>query len=184
MTIRQKQLLLAYLGYYTGQIDGIWGCQSKAATEAFQQAFMDTADGIFGAETEDCIRRVIGEGREAQSTQPDFWQEIRWFTRKEFACRCGTCGGFPAEPREELVKTADAVRSHFGKPIAVTSGVRCAAHNGAVGGVSNSRHLLGKAMDFRIEGKSASQVLAYVQRLPQIRYAYAIDNIHVHMDIA
>jgi uncharacterized protein YcbK (DUF882 family) len=52
-----------------------------------------------------------------------------------------------------------------------------------VGGVSNSRHLEGKAMDFSIRGKTSAQVLAYVQKQPEIRYAYAIDGSYVHMDI-
>ena len=114
-----------------------------------------------------------------------WWSEVKYFTREEFACKCGGkhCNGFPAEPKEKLVKAADKVRNYFGKPIRVTSGVRDPQHNANVGGVSNSRHLSGKAMDFSVEGFSSSMVLAYVQKLPEIRYAYAIDTKHVHMDI-
>jgi uncharacterized protein YcbK (DUF882 family) len=65
----------------------------------------------------------------------------------------------------------------------VSSGVRDSRHNAAVGGVSNSRHLKGKAMDFDVEGKTSDQVLTYVQKQPEIRYAYAIDGDYVHMDI-
>jgi peptidoglycan hydrolase-like protein with peptidoglycan-binding domain len=36
MTIKQIQHLLAYLGYYTGAVDGIWGTQSASATSRFQ----------------------------------------------------------------------------------------------------------------------------------------------------
>ena len=39
MTDRQKQHLLAYLGYYTGQIDGQWGTMSTAACRAFQAGY-------------------------------------------------------------------------------------------------------------------------------------------------
>jgi hypothetical protein len=38
-------------------------------------------------------------------------------------------------------------------------------------------------MDFCIKGKSATELLAYVQKQPEIRYAYAIDSRFVHMDI-
>jgi uncharacterized protein YcbK (DUF882 family) len=41
----------------------------------------------------------------------------------------------------------------------------------------------GKALDFRIEGKTSAQVLAYVQGLSGVRYAYTIDDQHVHMDV-
>jgi uncharacterized protein YcbK (DUF882 family) len=84
---------------------------------------------------------------------------------------------------ETLIRVADRVREHFGKPITVSSGRRCANHNARVGGVANSRHLSGKAMDFCVSGKSASQVLEYVQKQPEIRYAYAIDDSYVHMDV-
>ena len=38
MTVKQKQALLAYLGYYDGQLDGIWGEKSQWATIDFQRA--------------------------------------------------------------------------------------------------------------------------------------------------
>lgn len=81
------------------------------------------------------------------------------------------------------MRAADKVREHFGAPMPVSSGVRCASHNKEVGGVSNSRHLSGKAMDFSVRGFSAVSALPYVQSLPEIRYAYAIDSGWVHMDI-
>ena len=37
MTVRQRQLLLAYLGYDPGAIDGANGPKTKAAIKAFQQ---------------------------------------------------------------------------------------------------------------------------------------------------
>lgn len=48
MTIKQRQCLLAYLGYYNGRLDGIWGDKSQRTTIDFQNAYMDSADGIFG----------------------------------------------------------------------------------------------------------------------------------------
>ena len=82
-----------------------------------------------------------------------------------------------------MVRALDAVRAHFGKAIIPSSGVRCPTHNANVGGVSNSRHLSGKAVDFSVPGLSADMVLSYVQHRNGIRYAYAIDASYVHMDI-
>ena len=62
-------------------------------------------------------------------------------------------------------------------------GVWGKASNANVGGVANSRHLTGKAVDLRIEGKSAGQTLAWTLKQPELRYAYAIDGNYVHMDI-
>ena len=39
MTAEQKQCLLRYLGYYSGDIDGIYEQRTKAAVEQFQEAF-------------------------------------------------------------------------------------------------------------------------------------------------
>ena len=49
MTIKQRQHLLAYLGYYVGTVDGDWGTLSKTACTAFQEDFGGIAvDGYGG----------------------------------------------------------------------------------------------------------------------------------------
>lgn len=160
MTAKQKQCLLAYLGYYTGAIDGVWGNQSRAATEAFQRDYQLTVDGDFGDGTAQRIREVIASGerpvQQAQaSTQtdggPDWWRDVRYFQRAEFRCPCGRCGGFPVEPQEEMVRTVDEIRRRLGVPVSIVdaggSGVRCPEHNAEAGGVANSEHLYGRAAD-------------------------------------
>ena len=187
LTNKQKQHLLAYLGYYVGNIDGKWGQMSETATKAFQKDYGITADGICGKETEKALKHAVSYGMPAKNAdeKADFWADIKHFKREEFACKCGGkyCNGFPAEPERKLVTVADRVREHFGKPAIVSSGVRCKQHNANVGGVSNSRHMAGKAMDFCVIGKTAKEVLAYAQAQPEIRYAYAIDQNYIHMDI-
>ena len=169
MTNKQKQCLLCYLGYYHGAIDGIWGTQSQQAEARFREAYGTAAD----------LRDVI-----CRAEDSDWWQEIQYFDKAEFACKCGSyCDGYPAEMDRTLVQTADRLRKHFGAPVLVSSGLRCSRHNTAVGGVSNSRHLSGKAMDFCVAGKTAAAVLEFVQQQPQIRYAYGIDGNYVHMDV-
>lgn len=185
MTVKQKQYLLAYLGYYVGEIDGDFGSLSKEATRAFQRDFGGLeVDGKCGPATEKALKHAVAYGMPAKkqetSKSGDFWDEIKYFSKSEFVCKCGCKSD---EMEEKLIKTADKVRDHFGKRITVSSGRRCAKHNAKVGGVSNSRHLSGKAMDFCVDGLSASLVLTYVQKLPEIRYAYAIDSNFVHMDV-
>ena len=189
MTIKQKQLLLAYLGYYVGTIDGAWGTLSKTATTSFQKSYGLTADGVCGSATEKALKEAVYKGMPSKVTESvksgDFWDGIKYLSREEFRCQCGGkyCNGYPAEPSEKLVKLADRVRANFGKPLHRSSGLRCKTWNSLQGGVSNSRHMSGKALDFRIEGKSASEVLAYVQKQADCRYAYAIDGTYVHMDV-
>ena len=67
------------------------------------------------------------------------------FRVREFACRDGSD---PIFVEEELAALLEAIRLHFGCPVAITSGFRTAAHNAAVGGSKSSQHLLGRAADF------------------------------------
>lgn len=183
MTIKQKQCLLYFLGYYIGNLDGVWGTLSKTATKAFQKDFGLTADGDCGTETEKALKHAVcyGIAKKQESIQSgDFWDGIKYFKKSEFRCKCG-CGA--DSMNETLIRVADRTRAHFGVPVTVSSGRRCAKHNARVGGVSDSRHLSGKAMDFCVKGKSSATVLAYVQKQPEIRYAYAIDGSYVHMDV-
>lgn len=157
MTLKQKQALLAYLGYYDGPLDGLWGEKSQRATIDFQRAYMEQAavDGIFGAETEKRILEVVVSGEDPvgdkMSATADWWKDIRYFTRAEFRCPCGKCGGFPVEPEETMVRVVDEIRHRAGTPVTVVdsggSGVRCPEHNAEVGGVANSEHLYGRAAD-------------------------------------
>ena len=191
MTTRQIQNLLQYLGYYTIQVDGLPGPGTTAAVKAFQADNGLDADGIPGLLTQKALVDAVAKGRFKPPDKPQegpggaFWSDIKYFTREEFRCKCGGkyCSGFPAEPQEGMVRALDTVRAHFGKAIIPNSGVRCPTHNANVGGVSNSRHLSGKAVDFAVPGKTASQVLEYLATLPGLGYCYDIDGTSVHMDI-
>jgi uncharacterized protein YcbK (DUF882 family) len=85
--------------------------------------------------------------------------------------------------RFAFVELLDDVREHFGRPGHRSSGLRCKTWNAIQGGVETSRHMSGKAMDFRIEDHSAAQVLGYVNEHISTRYAYAIDGTYVHVDV-
>lgn len=169
MTITQKQCLLTYLGYDTVGVDGIWGDKSRQATANFQRDFGGIyVDGICGDQTEKALKHAVAYGIEKKPDSTDstyvqnnntvnstngntgtFWDEIKYFTREEFACKCGGryCNGYPVEIDAGMVKIADQIRARIGKPIPINSGLRCKVHNENVGGVSNSQHLLGKAAD-------------------------------------
>lgn len=186
MTVLQKQYLLAFLGYYLGaRIDGQWGSKSREATRKFQNDYGLEPDGTFGGKTEEMIRNVIGNGIQRKAQADDWWEEIRWFTPEEFHCKCAGryCDGCPARMQREAVVVADRARDHFGRPGHIVSGLRCRAHNGDCGGVANSQHMYGEAVDLRIEGIAAGELLSYLQRQPEVRYAYSINRTNVHFDI-
>jgi uncharacterized protein YcbK (DUF882 family) len=80
------------------------------------------------------------------------------FSRSEFACKCG-CGFNTVDV--ELVGILESIRQRFDKPITVTSGCRCVAHNEAEGGGSKSQHLIGRAADIIVHGVEPDAVAAF-----------------------
>ena len=168
MTLKQKQALLSYLGFYDGPLDGLWGEKSQRATIDFQRVFGGiSVDGICGEQTEKALKHSVAYGIDKKPDSTDYtnvqnnntenstdgntgtvWDEIKYFKKSEFACKCGKyCNGYPAEIDMNMVKIADEIRHRIGKPIQINSGIRCKTHNANVGGVSNSQHLYGNAAD-------------------------------------
>lgn len=190
MTIKQRQALLFYLGYYVGNIDGAWGTLSKTATKAFQKDFGITADGVCGTETEKALKHAVSYGmpakKEESPKEPSdtFWDDIKYFKRSEFKCTCGGkyCNGFPVEPDEKLVRILDKIRAKYGKAFSPNSAIRCKKRNAEVGGVSNSQHLYGIAADISVPGVAPKTVAAYVETLMPNTGGIGIYSWGVHVD--
>ena len=192
MTVTQRQHLLAYLGYYVGKIDGIWGSGSREAAKAFQKDFGGiTADGQGSTETDKALRHAVAYDMfKVDEVKEDFtgtfWDEIKYFKREEFRCKCGGkyCNGFPAEPQEAMVRIADQLRKNLGVPITIVSGLRCKEWNRIQGGVETSQHMYGEAADIYCRGISQLRVETELDNIGGVRYHYAISgSSNVHFDI-
>lgn len=157
MTVKQIQCLLAYLGYSPGAIDGADGRNTQAAIRVFQADYGLTVDGIAGAATQKMLIGAIA-GTAAKVEKPEssdapktgtFWDEIQYFTREECRCKCGGkyCNGYPAEMSETTMLIADEVRRRAGVPLRNNSALRCQWWNAEQGGVANSNHMTGHAID-------------------------------------
>ena len=89
---------------------------------------------------------------------------MKYFTDKEL--RCKHCGQLPPSVKgniEALVANVlDPLRDQYGKPVYVTSGYRCPAHNTAVGGVPRSQHMAGEAADIHAGSPAANLELAKI----------------------
>lgn len=191
MTTKQKQNLLAYLGYYVGSVDGIWGTLSKTAMDAFKKDFKGLdVPGIPENAPEKALKHAVAY--DLFKTEPvkdetgTFWDEIEYFDREEFKCKCGGkyCNGYPAEPDERMVIIADQLRKNLGVPITVVSGLRCKTWNAIQGGVTNSQHMYGEAADICANGVSQSRVEAELDKIGGVRYHYAIKgSSNVHFDV-
>lgn len=224
MIVAKQQCLLKYLDYDPGAIDGVSGQKTGDAIESFQRDNSLVHDRIFGPKTEEKARynfnhdifrpvqsntfvtpsnaQTVTQNSTAGSvSEPTaandgtYWARIKHYSRQEFRCPCGKCGGFPVEPVEELVLEADALREHLGVEVIVVppdghsggSGVRCAAYNATFSNsASNSRHLTGRAMDFSARGVSTAKIREYLQsrkNAGKLNYWYQISDTAFHMDV-
>lgn len=185
MTITQKQNLLQYLGYYEGNVDGISGKLTESAVEAFRK---DNGNPNMGDELEEVLIGAVFHGKFKSKvtnvpTSGNWWANIKYFRREEFACKCGKCGGFPVDVDRNLVELLDKVRGHYGKPTRVNSGIRCKTHNAKVGGASNSQHLYGTAADIAtISGTTPAKMAAYVETLMPHSGGIGIYPWGIHVD--
>jgi zinc D-Ala-D-Ala carboxypeptidase len=71
------------------------------------------------------------------------------------------------------------VRDHFGKPVKISSGFRCAELNSspAVGGSKTSDHCKGQAVDFEIDGLSNPDVAQWI--MDNLEYTQLILEFYV-----
>ena len=174
--------------------DGLAGPKTMEALQIWQEAKGLNATGRVDDDTWDALMLEVPKVEQPAEPVPEqdteaqtgtFWDGIRYFKREEFRCKCGGqyCGGFPAEPKEQLVRLLDGSREYLGVPVRIVSGLRCPTWNSIQGGVANSQHMYGEAADIRADGVTADELLAFFQDRPGVRYTYKINATNVHVDV-
>lgn len=115
------------------------------------------------------------------------------FTAKENRCRCGECFRYSADV--ELVFVMERLRAYYGVRIFVNSWFRCRAHNNrpknqrnshgvyGAGSNDNSWHLLGSAVDFRVEGVRPADVYRLLRSWYPEKYGLGLYPDFVHLDV-
>ena len=91
--------------------------------------------------------------------------EWRWpnFEPWEVACQCG-CG---ALPKPHAMDNLQMLREKIGKPLVITSGMRCPAHNEKVSSTGLSGpHTTGTAFDIAVSRGLAVRLLALALKGP------------------
>ena len=73
------------------------------------------------------------------------WDKYEYFKQNEFLCPC--CQ--KEEMNEATIDMLEKAREIAGVPFSINSGFRCERRNEAVGGVKNSSHTVGFAVDIR-----------------------------------
>lgn len=87
------------------------------------------------------------------------------FRVNEFACHGTDCGCTTVLVDTDLVDYLQRIREHFGKPVTVSSGYRCAVHNKSVDGATSSKHMAGMAADIVIPGIAPTEVAKYAESI-------------------
>lgn len=83
---------------------------------------------------------------------------------------------------QELVAKLDWARGRAGVPFTITCGVRTEEENNAVGGVPDSAHLKGLAVDIRCQDSAARFKMVNAMLLAGFK-RIEIGTLHVHVDV-
>jgi uncharacterized protein YcbK (DUF882 family) len=104
----------------------------------------------------------------------------KYFSRWELECKCG-CGLMNIDP--ELLGLLDRLREKLDRPLSISSGSRCPAHNLHEGGKKNSAHLTGLAADLKVNGsRERFEILRALSSCGVTRIGIAKTFIHVDID--
>lgn len=132
-----------------------------------QKKYMRSSDvdGIYGPDTDKVLRTVYN------------CSLVKNFEPKEFRCPCGKCTGYPSYIKQVELTHIQTIRDHYNVPMVITSGLRCSYENKRVGGIPNSGHLTGYAVDFYMSGvtdtvKHRTDALQYIKELPDHEFTY------------
>ena len=83
----------------------------------------------------------------------------------------------------DIIFKLDRARELFGAPIVITSGYRSADHNTDVGGVKDSAHELGKAVDIRCADQDMQKRLIWSLTIAGFR-RIGVYSKHIHADVS
>lgn len=163
LSVKHRKAIFQYLGLGEYNAENI---------KAFQKKYMlrkKDYDGIYGQDTDSTLRTVYYVKKYTKNFEP-----------KEFQCECGGkyCCGYPSYMKPAQLILLQAIRDKYGKPIIVTSGLRCKTWNSKCGGsIQNSLHMSGQATDFYQQGvtdtlKNRKATIKWLKKQKSLHYSY------------
>lgn len=99
------------------------------------------------------------------------------FSKEEMNCNCG-CGFVPPQ---EFMDRLEKLREAWGKPMTITSAARCRTYNAKVGGVPDSQHVLGHAVDIALPNTERWALVKLA--MEQGWGGIGVANSFIHLDI-
>lgn len=193
LTLKEQQTYLKKLGLYTKKIDGIRGAGHKKAVKQFNTIFLNKESEVYYNDTDKLLREIYTSYNNSPYMVDSDWKYFKNFKSGEFYCTCRKkyCDGWNGLRNKipmHLLMADQYIRNHFGKPVSLTSTIRCDRRNKEVGGVKNSKHRLFRANDMGVKGIKAANVKKFVYtnsstKLSFINYAYDINANYEHIDV-
>ena len=156
------QSRLNYWGAGLGTPDGVPGPNTKKKIIWFKENLGYPATILIDAKTRKALFTDQGE------------KISKHFRKSEFKCHCKGkwCDGYNGVAvNKDLIEILEKIREETGKPITITSGIRCQKYNDSLrGSAKNSVHRLGGAADIYIPGITTNS--AGKQRIIKLAYKY------------
>lgn len=119
------------------------------------------------------------------------------FTLEEFTrSQTAVAKGFDNTPTIDIVwnlcalvtLVLEPMRQELGQPVIISSGYRCPELNKAIGGVTNSFHLTGRACDIKVTNNAlGQQMFDIIKRNPyvdKILYEHSASSKWLHVQIS
>lgn len=100
-------------------------------------------------------------------------------TDKRLTCPC--CPEQDVLPAVYIV--LEMIRNHFGRPVKINSGYRCINHNKQVGGVPDSKHTQGLAVDVVVVGIPSKMVYEFLDNHFPNSFGLGLYNTFTHVDV-
>lgn len=163
LTVAERKTRFKYIGL---------GEYNPANIKKLQKQYMrpKDVDGVYGINTDRVLRHVYNVKKCTKNFSPE-----------EFKCECGGkyCTGYPTYMKQVELKNLQSIRTHFAKPMKITSGMRCSKYNNSLRGSlkGTSKHLTGYAADYYIAGvtdtlANRKKAIAWIKKLPNHGYTY------------
>ena len=109
------------------------------------------------------------------------WMNVKHFTAKEFACKCGNCGG-AEDMNPEFMTLLDEMRDRLNRPMTITSGYRCREHPEEAKKALPGAHNQGTAADIAVSGGSERfEIISIALEVGMLGLGVA--NSFVHVDL-
>jgi len=167
----QKELVKLNL-LHSCEVDGIFGGITEAAVKQFQTSMNLSVDGIVGPQTWDKLLKTESMGIPSKPsavwtiwTPNNIELNASIIVGGSFTWAEATRGGSRRPPDQKtldgivrIATLAERARNLIGLSFTITSWYRDPQSNASVGGVSNSRHINGDAIDFWVDGMTGLEI--------------------------